>query len=89
MVAYIALVYAIPLMHKPKSIHSIAGYGINENTCKTFSPNLASGLFLIRPGFKIEINGNFFSFRSFYIYPLVLIYRNIELGSPPPEDTTK
>ena len=66
-------VSASPFKDKPRSVHYIAANGMNEKNWATFYPNLASGLFLISPGLKIDSICSFFNFKSLYISPLVLI----------------
>ena len=70
-------------------MHYIAGKGRQENIPATFSPNLASGLFLMRPGFKIDRYFSFFYFNSASTSPLVRIYKNLDLGSEPLEETSR
>ncbi len=65
--AYSAFVSAIPFKHIPNYKQSIEGKGRNEKACKNLYEYRASGLFLIRPGFNIEIIGNFFYFSFSYI----------------------
>ena len=41
------------------------------------------------PGFKTEIMLTFFSFNYFSTCPFTFMYKNIESGSPPEEETIR